>query len=59
MFWLGVAAICALSLLPQEHVPQTGLIVLGAALELVQRFLPDRFMSMADAFANVAGVCWQ
>ena len=91
VFWLGVAAICAVSLLPQEHVPQTGLIdkwqhvaayfavmavsypaypplfrlevraasgliILGAVLELIQSFLPDRFMSLADTFANVAGV---
>ena len=90
-FWLGVVAICVVSLLPQEHVPQTGLIdkwqhiaayfvvmatsypaypplrrcevriasaliFLGAALEVAQSFLPDRFMSMGDAFANIAGV---
>ena len=33
-----------------------GLIFLGALLEVAQSFIPDRFMSGADAIANTAGI---
>lgn len=92
VFWFGVVAICGVSVVPQQELPQTGildkwqhvaaylvlmavsypayarsgprtelgigvgLVVLGAALEVVQGLLPDRVMSFADGIANAAGV---
>ena len=83
VFWFGVVAICGVSVVPQQELPQTGildkwqhvaaylvlmavsypayarsgprtelgigvgLVVLGAALEVVQGLLPDRVMSFA------------
>ena len=92
VFWFGVIVLCGVSLVPQQDLPQTGvldkwthvaayfvvmaasypaylsarplseiaisigLVVLGAALEIVQGFLPDRIMSLTDALANAGGV---
>ena len=92
VFWFGVIAVCGVSLVPQQDLPQTGILdkwqhvaayfvlmtasypayspsrrrseigigiglcFLGAALEVAQSYFPDRVMSMADAFANTAGI---
>jgi VanZ family protein len=33
-----------------------GMLLLGAGLELLQGLMPSRYMSLADIYANVAGI---
>ena len=90
VFFVGLLAVIALSVVPQWAIPDTGLsnkldhltgyaalafaggiayrgarslfvlaaglLLLGAGLELVQAFLPDRIASGYDVLANLAGV---
>lgn len=89
-FYLGLLLVIALSLIPQDALPPTGLwdkashtlayavlaatgsvahrgvrawvlvaaglLILGAALEIVQSVLPDRVASFHDVVANAVGV---
>ena len=89
-FYLGLLLVIALSLIPQEAMPPTGLwdkanhtlaysvlaatgcvahrgirawvlvaaglLILGAALEVVQSVLPGRVASLQDIVANAIGV---
>ena len=40
----------------QRLIIALGMLLLGAGLELLQGLMPSRFMSLADIYANVAGI---
>ena len=63
-FVMGVLAYIAFNTLRKRIVIFIFMLLLGSLLELIQRFIPGRDMSLNDALANAAGLalsfvlCW-